>query len=122
MAIKMTKKDKWNIVAEVIADIQFEDGTTGADFAKHEVELLNRKKSGPSKAALERREANKALANEIVNTLEQDTDYSIADIQGLVTSVNDFSTSKMVAILKIAIADGTLVKDKVKGKTIYRLA
>lgn len=120
--MKMTKREKWEIVAKVIADIEFEDGTTGKDFAEHEVELLNRKKSGPSKATLEKRATNKAIADEIVASLEPDSDYCIAYIQATVPSTAGFSTSKMVAILKIAIEDGSLVKDKVKGKTVYRLA
>lgn len=120
--MKMTKREKWNIVAEVIADIQFEDGTSGSDFAKHEIDLLNRKKSGPSKATVERRAVNEAIAEEIVSSLEPDTDYSISSIQDKVESTVGLSTSKMVAILKIAIEKGSLVKDKIKGKTVYRLA
>ncbi len=112
---KMTKKEMF---AEVIA-LATEMGRTDIiEFAEHEIELLNKKKSGDSKKSKE----NRAIADTVLAVMTEH------DVHGLTCTeiihldeALDMSTPKMSAILKMLIADGTVKREMQGKKAVFGL-
>ena len=76
----------------------------------------NANRSGkPTKVQL----ANAELSESIVNALEAGVDYTCSDIGKM---FGGLTSQKVSPIMKALVADGRVASDKVKGKTVYRLA
>ena len=76
----------------------------------------NAHKSGkPTKAQT----ANAELAESIVGAMEEGVDYTCTEIGKI---FGGLSSQKISPIMKALTADGRVTCEKVKGKTVYRLA
>ena len=73
------------------------------------------KSDKPTKAQI----ANAELADSIVATMESGVDYTCSDIGKLMGGLNP---QKVAPIVTKLVKSGLLTSDKVKGKTVYRLA
>lgn len=65
---------------------------------------------------------NIELVNTIVGFLENGGAYTVSELIKEVEPLNGLSTSKVTSLLTIAIANGTVKNEKVKGKSYYSLA
>ena len=109
MTKKLTKKEMFAMMYEVIKGVEVENKNEMLDFIDHEVELLNRKHSsnGESKTQKE----NKILMEQLREALAQmPRPVTISEFQNLSThEVATLSNQKLSALLKKMIDSGTLV-------------
>lgn len=124
---KITRKEMFTAVSDFLVSNGASDEMV--DFINHQIELVSRKKvsadgtAKPSAAGAE----NTALAPTFVRAMEFDRDYSSADLMKLpvaeefnATHEKPLSIPKITNIMSKAIADGCVVKETVKRKTMYR--
>jgi hypothetical protein len=103
----LTNAIEGNIDAETIARL--------TDLRESLAKRNSRKSDKPTKAQV----ANAELGENIVNTLEVGVDYTCSDIGKM---FGGLTSQKISPIMKALVADGRVTSDKVKGKTVYRLA
>lgn len=114
MANKLTKKEKFNMVLEMVADNEMLK-----EFIEHELELLE-KKSG-SKGQTKTQKENETLKNELVNAFaEFDTPITISEFctksDNIVASL---SNQKISALLRQLVAEGRMVRIEEKKKAYF---
>ena len=122
MTKKMTKKEMFAMVAEVVATAEVENKTEMMDFIAHEIELLERKssKSGQTKTQKE----NEVLMEQLMVALaEMETAVTISEFQAKSThEVATLSNQKLSALLKKLKDDGKVVKTVEKKKSYFSVA
>ena len=111
---KMTKKDYFNVIKELVIDRQ-----DLVDFIDHEIELLNKKssKTSPTKTQIE----NEKIKSVIVETLTNIGDYAtITDIQGANETLANLSNQKVSALLTQLVNDKIVVRMVDKKKAYFK--
>ena len=113
----MTKKEMFN---EIIVVATENNRMDIVDFAKAEIELLNKRNSTESKAKKEKAEETARLSENIITAVSNATDpmrtMEIANEIGV-------SPQKATPILKALVAEGKLVVNEIKGKVkVYTVA
>ena len=81
----------------------------------HEKKNASRK---PSKAQTE----NEGYKEEILEFLDDGGSYTIGDLIKAVPSLNEFSTSKVSALVRQLKEEGLVVRTEVKGKAYFKKA
>lgn len=120
MTNKMTKKDSFSAIIEILAGM---DNTSElVTFCEHEIELLTKKYSGEKKPTKTQIENETYKADILTFLASADAPVTIQDIQKGVESVSEFSTSKMSALLTQLISTGKVVKEYDRKKAHYSLA
>ena len=119
---KITKKEMFAMVYEVIKGAEVENKNEMLNFIDHEVELLNRKPSsnGESKTQKE----NKILMEQLKDALaEMSKPVTISEFQNLSThEVATLSNQKLSALLKKLVEEEkTVVKTTEKKKSYFAL-
>ena len=113
---KVTKRDNFNAIIEVLK-AQGEDALV--EVMEHEIELLNKKSNKPSKADVQRKADNEALANRVLEVLDKPmTASEIAKV--LSTDEVQYSNQKISAILR-QLGD-KVAKTVEKGKSYFSVA
>lgn len=118
---KMTKRDWFNTVIEMA---QASGNDEMVKWATHEIKLLDDKKNRatkPSKATLERREENEGFRVAIVNALATVEGATNSELQELIPTMATFYPSRIAAIIKPLVDNGTVAKATVKGRVVYSL-
>ena len=111
---KVTKKDMFN---EVIAIAKSLDRQDIVDFAKHEIELLEKKASKSSQTKTQKE--NEVLMKKIFEALEiVGRPVTITELQTEVTEMSEYSNQKLSALLK-KLKDCGKVKKTVDKKKSY---
>ena len=117
MANKMTKKDFYFALREIVSD-----NADMVAFIDHEIELLERKASTPrgeTKTQIE----NKALQADIIEYLTAvDAPQTIKQIQAGVPSIAEASNQKVTHLLTPLVASGVLVKTYEKKVPFFTIA
>lgn len=127
MAKKMTKKDMFNMIINVMDGTPLPEGVTSEDikaFCFHELENLN-KKSGTSKKPTKTQLENEAFKADIVAYLtEVDRPLCIKEIMTEVASVAEASlTNQRIShMLSALVKAGTLVKEYEKKTPYFSVA
>ena len=113
MEKKITKKDMFK---EVIA-LATENGRQDiVDFANHEIELLDRKKSSDTKSKTQIE--NESIKKVIVETLTDLAKFvTITELQNANEDLKVYSNQKMSALLK-QLVDNKIVKKKNNKKVV----
>lgn len=116
---KMTKKEMFAMVMEVVANCDVENKTEMIDFINHEVELLERKssKSGQTKTQKE----NELLMEQLVLAFgEMEKPVTISEFQASSEfEVATLSNQKISALLKKLVESGKMVKTVEKKKSYF---
>ena len=119
MEKKLTKRDYYN---EIIA-IATEMGKTAlVDFAKHEIELLDKKKSSGKGKANETMNANVELVYNALAEIGKSTASELiakADLSALENELKIVSTQKVSAYLNKLVAEKRVDKVVEKKKTYF---
>lgn len=117
MANKITKRDNFNAIIEVLKE-QGKDNLVAV--MEHEIELLNKKSNTPSKADKAKAEANEALKASICELLagKSMTATEIAD--ALSTDEVKVTNQKVSAMIR-QLGDG-ITKELVKGRAYFTVA
>lgn len=120
MEKKMTKKDYFNLVAEIVANADVENQDDIQAFISHEIELLEKKssKSKPSKTQKE----NEGTMQEIVSVLATlDTPVTVTELMKADETMAVYSNQKLSALLKKLVDNGTVKKTVEKKKSYFFL-
>lgn len=122
MTKKMTKKEMFAMVIEVVNGVEVENREEMLNFLNHEVELLNKKssKSGETKTQKE----NKVLMEQLKEALaEMTTPVTISEFQEKSThEIATLSNQKLSALLKKLVESHEVVKTSEKKKSYFALA
>ena len=112
----MTKKENFNAIANILNEMGNHDFD---EFIAHEVELLGRKKG--STKPTKKQVANEALKERILGILS-DEGMTVTEIMTTLNEDN-LTNQKVSAVLRLMKEnDGTVKKEIVKGKSMFRLA
>jgi len=114
MEKKITKKDMFK---EVIA-LATENGRQDiVDFANHEIELLDRKKSSDTKSKTQIE--NESIKKVIVETLTELAKFvTITELQNANEDLSQLSNQKISALLK-QLVDTEVIKKQIDKKKAY---
>jgi predicted transcriptional regulator len=112
----MTKKENFNAIANILNEMGNHDFD---EFIAHEVELLNKKRTG-SKTPTKRQKENEILKEHILGVLS-DEGMTVTEIM---TTLNEdgLTNQRVSANLKQMVDNGTVNKAVVKGKSLFTLA
>lgn len=112
--MKMTIGQKLDVIASEMAGYTFEDGMTIEEFVTDRKAKMT-KKSGSTKKSKE----NQEVADRVLEYLTEQTEpMTLKGIQTSVDGCVEYSTSKMSAILKILVDNGS-IKKVIKKKIRY---
>jgi ribosomal protein S19E (S16A) len=122
MANKTTKRQ---VIEAMLNEEVISSNEVYTQFLKHELELLNRKKSGSAKPTKEQ-EANENIKNIILATLaEEDKDkfgMTVTGLQFANSTLHDLSNQKISALLRQLKESGLVNKEKKGRTTLFTLA
>lgn len=112
---KITKKDNFNAIIELA---QANNRSDLVEFAKHEIELLNKKASAPKKES-EAHVASEKLAQTVHDLMETDKLYRIADLIKLVGD-SEISTSKMSTAVRLFLLGSSVERVEEKRVAYFK--
>ena len=121
METKMTKKERFAVLASVVEASEMENKTEALAFINHEVELLEKKsaKSGQTKTQKE----NVEVMEKIKSALgEVGKAVTITELQATSAEMAEYSNQKLSALLKKLVESGEVVKTTEKKKSYFSLA
>lgn len=120
--MKMTKKEMFAMIMEVVANSTVENKAEMESFITHEIELLERKssKSGQSKTQKE----NEILKEEILAELGKLKEgVTVSEFQAVTRfTPPEFSNQKISALLNQLEKAGKVKKEVVKKKSYFSIA
>ena len=119
MTKKLTKKDLFNMVLEVVENAEVDNRTEMIDFINHELELLARKSSGSAETKTQKE--NKILAEQLLVALKEFNEpLTITDFQTKSNhEVATLSNQKLSALLKKLVEENRVVKTVEKKKSYF---
>jgi len=122
MANKTTKREVINMM---MAEEVISANEVYMNYLKHELELLDKKKSGSAKPTKEQ-EANENIKNIILDTLaKEDKDkfgMTVTGLQFANSTLRDLSNQKISALLRLLKDSGLVNKEKKGRTTLFTLA
>lgn len=118
MEKKMTKKEYFAVLAEVVANSDMENKEGALAFIAHEVELLEKKsaKSGQTKTQKENAEILVKIKAELT---EVGKAVTITELQAASAEMAQYSNQKLSALLKKLVESGEVVKTTEKKKSYF---
>lgn len=121
MEKKMTKKEYFAVLAEVVANSDMENKDGALVFIAHEVELLEKKsaKSGQTKIQKENAEILVKIKAELA---EVGKAVTITELQAASAEMAQYSNQKLSALLKKLVESGEVVKTTEKKKSYFAVA
>ena len=123
MEKKITKKEMF---AQVIAMAQGEEVSVSADeivaFAKHEIELLNKKVGTKSKKETANDAENTRLMEVIVETLTgSEKAMTVSELMTVNAELGELSNQKVSALMKKLVDGGRVQKSTDKRKSVFSI-
>lgn len=118
---KLTKKEMFAMVRNIVADSNSADAEMLISFIDHEVELLTKKNSGEKKPTANQI-ANEAIKAEILCAMDFDKLYTCTDIIKAVEVCNGLNVQKVAPLMNQLADAGKVVKTTEKRKTYFSLA
>ena len=118
---KITKRDRYT---EMVAIFEGMGRADLVEFAKHEMELLEKKNAGKSKVTKAEQEKRDALADAVLTILENSAEpIPNADIgKAMPSEFGTVSPQKLTPILVKLVKDEVIAVKIVKGRKVYTLA
>ena len=119
---KMTKRDYYNEIIAIATEMERQDLV---DFANHEIELLDKKKSSGKGKVNETMDKNIELVYNALAEIGKSTASELiakADLSPLANELNIVSTQKVSAYLNKLVACGRVAKATEKKKTYFFVA
>ncbi len=120
MANKVTKKDNFNAIIEVLKTA---DRSDLVSVMEHEIELLDKKNAYKSNTPSASQKENAEIAELVPNVLESGKLYRLSEIKALIPALEKSSGTQRIAVICRKLeAEGTLVKTVDKRVIYYSLA
>lgn len=117
---KMTKKENFMALADLIQGIEVTNKEELQAFINNELELLNKKRSKKGGVTKTQKE-NMALKKRILATItELNEPMSPTDIL-MVSEFEEYSNQKISALLNQLVKEGTLTKAKDGSRTVFSI-
>ena len=120
---RITKKDRYNQLLALSAVAENADLVA---FIEHEIELLERKNASASNGTRKPTKtqiANEGIKAEILETLEGcSRNITCSELLKLNSSFAEYSSQKIVALLRQLVNEGKVTREVVKGKAYFTLA
>lgn len=113
---KMTKKEMFNQILTHLTDAD------EIAFVAHEIELLEKKAGTKSGKPTATQKANEGIKVAIVDAMETDKAYAIADLMTEVEVLANLSNQKVSALMKQLVDAGLVVKTYEKRKAFFTKA
>lgn len=119
MATKMTKKDWFTTLINLVNDSNFDDKKGAIDFLNHEVELVSKKSS---KRTMTKTQQENLIIMENIKTVlsESGEPKTVSDLQTDIR-LAEFSNQKLSALLRKMIENGEVIKNMDKKKAYFSL-
>ncbi len=117
-AVKLTKKDKFNMLKEIVVDL---GNDMLVEFIDNELSLLERKssKSTQTKTQVE----NETIKDKMVEVLlVVDKPVTITELQNANEEMSAYSNQKLSALLKQLVEENRVVRIPDKKKTYFTVA
>lgn len=118
MEKKMTKKEYFALLAEVVENSNMENKEGALAFIAHEVELLE-KKSAKSGATKTQKENAEILVKIKAALVEVGKAVTITELQNASAEMAQYSNQKLSALLKKLVESGEVVKTTEKKKSYF---
>lgn len=119
---KMTKKEAYNIILEVLANADIPQKAEVVDVVNNELELLARKATVKSQKDLDKAQKDNELATLLYDILVEEgvaktaTELLGTRIKDVVPNIN---VQKVTHLLTNLLADGKVKKEVIKRKSYY---
>ncbi len=115
---KRTKRENFEILMNIDA---VKENADLVDFIKHEIELLDNKKSAPRKPTANQ-VANEGLKNAMFDALaDADKPMSIKMLKEVCPEIADETSQKIAPLLNAMVKDGKVVKTYIKKVAYFGL-
>lgn len=125
--VRITKAMRFEDIALMVKGEPVKNGSTAEDivaFCAHEREILaNKNKSSGEKKLTPTQVANEGYKVQVKDYLSTHPDVTCSAIAKGIPEfdANDFTTSKVNALLRALVAAGEVERHEVKGKALFRL-
>lgn len=119
MADKMTKKDWYAVIKEIVEASDYEDIVGAVDFIDHQVAQLDAKAAKASERAAAKKAEGDALRQMVFNVLTDE--YQTADVITDLVDDDSITKAKVVARLTQLCNAGLAVKEQIKTEDGRRI-
>ena len=119
MEKKMTKKEMFGRLIEIVEGANVEDTDAVVEFLNHEIELVSKKRSGMTKTQKE----NEVLVEDIYNAIaEAGHPVTVTELYEIVKSDKITSAQKVSALVKKLVDAERVVRTEDKKKAYFAIA
>ena len=119
MEKKMTKKEMFGRLIEIVEGANIEDTDAVVEFLKHEIELVSKKRSGQTKAQKENEKLVEVVFDAIANAGHPVT---VTELFKMVESAEIQSPQKVSALVKKLADAGRVTRIEDKKKAFFKVA
>ena len=119
---KLTKRDYFKMLAEVVAESERENQAELQAFINHEVELLDKKSASRGTATTAKQKENEDLKEYILGVLtETNRAITITELQAEDTRLGELTNQKISAMLKQLVDNNQVTKVVDKKKSSFKI-
>lgn len=118
---KVTKKERFEMIKEIVLNANVEDKNEMIEFINREIELLNKKRTSGVKTAKQRE--NDELAEKLYEVLaEIGRPVTVSELQKENDEFGALSNQKVSALMKMLKSAGKVVRVDDKKKAYFSIA
>lgn len=119
---KLTKMNKFEMIMEVLGNVEVENKEMLVEFVEHEMNLLAKKNATTGDRKMTKTQVENARLVAKIEELQADkVARTIAEIQALDEELAELTNQKMSALLKKSVDTEKMVKFVEKKKTYFQI-
>ena len=120
---KLTKRDYFKMLAEVVAESGRENQAELQAFINHEVELLDKKSASRGTVTTAKQKENEDLKEYILGVLtEINRAVTITELQAEDVRLGELTNQRISAMLKQLKDEGKVIRTELKKKAYFEIA
>jgi hypothetical protein len=120
---KLTKRDYFKMLAEVVAESGKENQAELQAFINHEVELLDKKSASRGTATTAKQKENEDLKEYILGVLtEINKAVTITELQAEDVRLGELTNQRISAMLKQLKDENKVIRAELKKKAYFKIA
>jgi len=120
---KITKRDYFKMLAEVVAESGRENQAELQAFINHEVELLDKKSASRGTVTTAKQKENEDLKEYILGVLtEINRAVTITELQAEDVKLGELTNQRISAMLKQLKDEGKVIRTELKKKAYFKIA
>ena len=118
-AKKVTKKEMFGRLIEVVKGANVEDADAIVEFLNHEIELVSKKRNTQTKT----QKANEGLVEVVYNAIaEAGKAVTVTELFEMTKSDEITSAQKVSALVKKLVDAGRIAREEIKNKAYFTIA